>query len=151
MPGTVVSMNRHCIQSVNAEKIDLQQFTAFELLQRCMGSREELAWLVFLSKIRPFLAAIVINAIRHCRLPDSCLAEDMVQNALLKLCANDFKVLRELECFHEGSLFGFLKAVAFNVVHDYFRSACCQKRGNGKAEENIENIRPTCNQTRDFD
>ena len=61
------------------------------------------------------------------------LVDDLVQNTFLKLCADNFKALREFEFRHEHALTGFLKVVASNVVRDHLRSSLSQKHGNGKA------------------
>ena len=56
----------------------------------------------------------------------------------MKLCAHNFKALRELECPSEGALFGFLRVVATNVAQDHRRGALSQKRGQGIGEEDLE-------------
>jgi len=71
---------------------------------------------------------------------NSSLVDDLVQDTYLKLFANNFKALREFECDHESAVFGFLKIVASNVVHDHFRSHCSQKRGRGKDPESLEDM-----------
>jgi RNA polymerase sigma-70 factor (ECF subfamily) len=68
------------------------------------------------------------------------LVEDLLQETYLKLCAENFRALRGLECEHESALYGFLKVVTSNVVHDHFRSAYSQKRGCGRVEENLEQV-----------
>lgn len=151
MPEIVLPANRGGAPRLSPPEIDRQQFTALELLQQCVGAGKDAAWLEFLRLIRPFLAAIITSNIRHWKSPDSCLVDDLVQNTYLKLCANDFKALRELDCPQENALFGFLKVVASNVVQDHFRSWCCQKRGSGKAEDDLEKVRPTRDQIHNFD
>ncbi|HEY2234248.1 MAG TPA: hypothetical protein VGK01_12320 [Candidatus Angelobacter sp.] len=39
----------------------------------------------------------------------------------MKICANEFRALRELEWRHEGSLRGLLQVVASTVAQDYLR------------------------------
>jgi len=68
------------------------------------------------------------------------MVDDLVQETYVKLCANDFKALRDFECEHENALYGFLKVVASHVVHDHFRSSFSQKRGSGKQEEELEQV-----------
>ena len=40
-------------------------------------------------------------------------------------------MLRSFEVRHEDSIFGFLKVLAANVVHDHFKAALAAKRGAG--------------------
>ena len=153
MSTAVLPVNRERLLFLNALNLDVapQQRTALELLQRCICSPEEPAWLEFLNRIKPFLASVVANTLRHWQSANPWLVDDLVQNIYLKLCAHDFKALRELRCPHETALFGFLKVVASHVAQDHFRSSCCQKRGSGQTESDLENLRPTREQTHNFD
>jgi RNA polymerase sigma-70 factor (ECF subfamily) len=92
----------------------------------------------------------VANTLRRWRSANPCLVDDLVQNVYLKLCANDFKALRDLHCPNEAALFGFLRVVASHVAHDHFRSSCCKKRGSGKTEADLENLKPTREQIHNF-
>jgi len=152
MSTAVLPVNRDSLPFLNAldDGAGPQQQTALELLQRCVCAPEEPAWLEFLNRIRPFLASVVTSNLRRWRSANPWLVDDLVQNIYLKLCANDFKALRELECPHEAALFGFLKVVASHTAQDHFRSSCCQKRGSGQVECDLENIRPTREQTHNF-
>src|SRR5258708_31084078 len=47
---------------------------------------------------------------------------------------------RRLKFRHEDSIYGFLKVVAANVVHDHFKSALAAKRGAGQTEAILERI-----------
>jgi RNA polymerase sigma-70 factor, ECF subfamily len=49
-------------------------------------------------------------------------------------------LLRSFQPRHEGSIYGFLKVVAANVVHDHFKSALAAKRGAGQTEAITEPI-----------
>ena len=87
------------------------------------------------------IAGVITKLIRQwIGTANSYLVDDLVQDTYLKLCANDFKSLREFECDHENALFGFLKVVASNVVHDHFRGHCSQKRGRGHEAECLEDV-----------
>lgn len=132
---------------------DLRRLSALELLQKCVRDAdtcEEPVWPEFLVRIRPFVETIIGNTIRHWKAPNLALIDDLVQNTYLKLCSNDFKALREFDCPQESALFGFLKVVASNVVQDHFRSLCCQKRGSGKGEDDLERARPLPDQLDSF-
>jgi RNA polymerase sigma-70 factor (ECF subfamily) len=58
----------------------------------------------------------------------------------LKLCENDCRLLRSFQPRHEDSIYGFLKVVAANVVHDHFKSALAAKRGAGQTEAIMETV-----------
>lgn len=65
------------------------------------------------------------------------MVADAVQDAILKLCANDFRALRQLEWRHDGALRGLLQVTAANVAHDFARKRLSEK-WNVDKEESLE-------------
>ena len=112
--------------------MDPRELSAQELLQLCLQSGDQAAWLEFVRRFQPLIAGVVIKTIRHWTNPTPALVDDLVQDTYLKLCVNNFRALREFDFQHDHALFGFLKKVASNVVQDHFRSSYSQKRGCGK-------------------
>ena len=80
------------------------------------------------------IAAAVLRTARHFGDPPRQLLDDLVQDTYLKLCENDSRILRSFQPKHEEAIFGYLKVVASNVVHDHFKSALAGKRGGGQTE-----------------
>src|SRR5262249_15713928 len=64
--------------------------------------------------------------------------EDLVQETYLKLCGHNFRALRQFTPQHAHALLGFLKTVASNTVHDYFRSSCAVKHGDGVEDLSLD-------------
>ena len=120
--------------------MDPRELPAQELLQLCLQSGDQATWLEFVRRFQPLLAGVIIKSIRRWTNPTPALVDDLVQDTYLKLCANNFRALREFDCKHENALFGFLKVVASNVVQDHFRSSYSQKRGSGKEDEELDKI-----------
>src|SRR5690349_21281985 len=96
------------------------------LLQICLLSNDAGLWTEFIRRSQPMIAGVIVKAMRRWRKPCPFVVDDLVQETYLKLCANDFKCLREFVCEHESALYGFLKVVASHVVHDHFRSSYSQ-------------------------
>ena len=117
---------------------DVRELSATQLVRYCLQSGNQSAWPEFVHRFQPAIASAVIKAVRHWTRPEPCLIDDLVQETYLKLFADDFRPLRKFTCRHENAFFGFLKVIATNVVRDHFRSSYCQKRGNGKTQEEIE-------------
>jgi RNA polymerase sigma-70 factor (ECF subfamily) len=107
------------------------------LLQLCVQSGDEPLWSEFIRRTQPVIAGVIIKTLRRWRSGSLNVVDDLVQETYLKLCANDFKALREFDCQHEHAFFGFLKVVASNVVHDHSRGSYSQKRGSGREEEQL--------------
>jgi len=96
------------------------------------------AWAEFLRRFQPLIASVIARTVRRWSFPQPGLLDDLVQETYLRLCAGNFKALREFDFVHDRALLGFLKVVASNVVQDHFRNRYCQKRGSGKVEEDLE-------------
>lgn len=63
--------------------------------------------------------------------------DDLVQETYLKLCADNFRVLRKFESCKPGAIYGYIKVVTANVVHDHFKGARAAKRGAGEDADDI--------------
>lgn len=124
-------------------KNNWQELSLPELLRLCLTSSQAAAWCEFVRRFQPMIASVVVKTLRRCMIPSPSLVDDLVQEAYLKLCANNFQALRRFDCRHEHALAGFLKVVASNVTQDYLRSSLSQKRGSGKAEDDLEDAMPT--------
>ena len=117
---------------------DLPRLTAVELVRLCLSSRDEAGWCEFVRRFQPLMASVIAKTLRRWMQPQRSLIDDLVQETYLKLCAGNFKALREFHFVHDKALLGYLRVVASNVVQDHFRNRYCQKRGSGKVEENSE-------------
>jgi RNA polymerase sigma-70 factor, ECF subfamily len=120
--------------------MDPSKLQAQELLQLCLQSEDQVVWMEFVRRFQPLIARVVVKSIRRWTNPVPSLIDDLVQDTYLKLCANNFRALRDFDCHHENALFGFLKVVASNVVQDHFRSSYSQKRGSGREEEELDQV-----------
>jgi RNA polymerase sigma-70 factor (ECF subfamily) len=93
-----------------------------DLLQRCADMDDTEAWETFLVRFNPLIEATVVRIIRRYGSDGAGLRDDLVQDVYAKLCANRAKVLRDFEPRYPGAVFGFVRVIAANVVHDYFKS-----------------------------
>jgi len=105
-----------------------------DLLHACTARAEGAAWHEFIRRFHPVIAGTVTKTSRNWGQPAGSTMEELTQDVYLRLCANDYRILRGFVPEHEDSIYGFLKAVAFSVTHDHYRSAFAEKRGSGKAE-----------------
>jgi RNA polymerase sigma-70 factor (ECF subfamily) len=100
-----------------------------ELVRACADSKDEGAWTEFIERSQPVIAAAVLRTARHWGEPSRPQLDDLIQDTYLKLCDDDGRLLRTFQPRHDDSIFGFLRVVAVNVVHDHFKSALAAKRG----------------------
>lgn len=110
------------------------QLSSTDLARKCAGSRNAEAWNEFIRRFQPVIAAAVLRTARHFGEPSRDLLDDLTQETYLKLCENESRMLRSFQPRHEDAIYGFLKVVAANVVHDHFKSALAGKRGASQTE-----------------
>jgi RNA polymerase sigma-70 factor, ECF subfamily len=110
--------------------MDHKKLTAAELIQLCLDANDEAAWIEFVRRFGRLIAGVITKRLRRYTgiIPNPSLIDDLTQDTYVKLCANNFRALREFDFQHENALCGFLKVVASNVVDDYIRSSLNQKR-----------------------
>jgi RNA polymerase sigma-70 factor, ECF subfamily len=89
------------------------------------------AWEEFVHRYQPFLAGIVIRMVRKGASGSAALdlADDLVQEIFLKICADRAKLLREFKSRHPEAILGYLKSIAISVVYDNLRKRYAQRRG----------------------
>jgi RNA polymerase sigma-70 factor (ECF subfamily) len=116
------------------------EFSSAELVGACVSSNDELAWAEFIRRFQIVIAAAVLRTARQWTEPSRPHLDDLIQDTFLKLCENDYRLLRAFRPRHEDSIYGFLKVVAANIVHDHFKSELAAKRGRGQTESIMELI-----------
>jgi len=106
-----------------------------DLVKACVGSNNEAAWAEFIRRFHPVIAKVAgRTARRHWPQAPRHLVDDLVQEAYLKLCADDCRLLRQFQFRQRESIYGFLKVVAVSVVLDHFKSERAQKRDTNQTE-----------------
>ncbi|SRR5579871_4651360 len=121
--------------------MDPLKLSAQQLVQLCLDSQDEAVWTEFVRRFQPLIAGVVNKCVFRRGGPNPALVDDLVQDTYLKLCANNFKALRNFDYRHENAFFGFLRTVASNVAEDHFRHKDTDKCGGGREEEDIDDVR----------
>jgi len=97
------------------------------LVELCLERNED-AWLELMRRYHLLIVKIASRTIRRWFRPTPNLLDDLFKDVLVKICANEFRALRELEWRHEGTLRGLLQVVASTVAQDYLRRCLTQSR-----------------------
>jgi RNA polymerase sigma-70 factor, ECF subfamily len=126
-------------------RLALAHATSDELIAACIDQRDEAAWEEFVRRFHPVIAGTVVRTARRLENTDRQLLDDLVQETYLKICANECRILRQFTPQSPESIFGLLKATAFSVVHDYFRSGRASKRGGGREAVELDNYAESVN------
>jgi RNA polymerase sigma-70 factor (ECF subfamily) len=112
-----------------------------DLVAVCAGGGDTEVWLEFVRRFHGVIAGVVLRTARRYTNPAPSLVEDLVQDTYLKLCLNRSSLLRNFESQHAGSVFGLMKVVAANVVHDHFKITLASKRGSGQGIDSLDEQR----------
>jgi RNA polymerase sigma-70 factor (ECF subfamily) len=104
-------------------------YSSVDLVRACGRSNDNGAWEEFIRRFQPVIAAAVLRTARLWVEPSRTQLDDLIQETYLKLCENDSHLLSSFRPRHDESIYGYLRVVAANVVHDHFKSALAAKRG----------------------
>lgn len=99
-----------------------------ELIRACAESGTPAAWEEFVRRFQPLIARVALRTAQRWGEAHAAPLDDLVQEAFLKLCAGQGRLLREFESRHPNAIFGYIKIVTANVVHDHFRPAHVRQR-----------------------
>ncbi len=108
-----------------------RNYPASELAKACANADNAVAWAEFIRRFQPLIAGATLRTARMWGEISAPHLDDLVQETYLKLCQDKCRLLRSFESTHEDCIFGFLKVLAANVVHDHFKAAFAAKRGAG--------------------
>jgi RNA polymerase sigma-70 factor, ECF subfamily len=113
-----------------------------ELIRACAESNDSAAWDEFVSRFHlPIGLSIIRTARQWGKAPDQ-IADDLVQETYLKLCANKCQLLLQFAERHPEAIVGYIKTIAINVAHDYFKTLYSKKRGAGEVSQFLDDLEP---------
>lgn len=113
-----------------------------ELVRRCSLQGDIGAWNEFVRRFHRLIAVVVLRTARRLGDSSSQTIDDLIQETYLKLCADDFRVLRNFEARHSGAFVGFVQVVTANVVRDHFKLSRSHRRGADRLQEAPEHFNP---------
>jgi RNA polymerase sigma-70 factor (ECF subfamily) len=113
-----------------------------EHVRACGSASDADVWEEFISRFqRPICLSIVRTAHQWFEIPQQ-VVDDLVQETYLMICADKCSSLRDWADQHPEAILGYVKTIAVNATHDYFKARHSQKRGAGKRQESLEDIAP---------
>jgi RNA polymerase sigma-70 factor (ECF subfamily) len=118
--------------------VDYSSSSSEDLVRACAQTGDSAAWEEFVRRFHRLIATVVLRTARRWGGTTPAQIDELVQDTYLKLCADQARLLRSFGSRHEDAIFGYLKVVTANIVHDHFRSVRAQKRGGGAGTEELE-------------
>jgi RNA polymerase sigma-70 factor (ECF subfamily) len=101
------------------------------LVRRCATSHSPEAWQEFVRRFHRLIATVTLRTAGRLGDASKQTVDDLIQETYLKLCADNFRILRTFEQQHPDAFTGYVKVLTANVVRDHFKSLHTQKRGAG--------------------
>ncbi len=134
-PGTIVGVsgrrasrtggepasNAGLSSASNRSSAYVSQLTAEELLALCADNGNTAAWEEFLRRFHSLVISTVRRIARRYTAGYADLCNDLAQEVYLKFSRDGGNMLRRFRPMHAGAAFGFVRVVAANLTHDYFK------------------------------
>jgi RNA polymerase sigma-70 factor, ECF subfamily len=98
------------------------------------------AWEEFMSRYHRLIAGIVFRTTQKWGEASPLTIDDLIQDTYLKLCADDYRLLRAYDPKHPDAIYGYLKVITANVVHDRFKALRSEKRGGDRIAEDLATL-----------
>jgi RNA polymerase sigma-70 factor (ECF subfamily) len=101
-------------------------------LHACALPDSGAAWEEFMRRYHHVITAAAVRVSRRWGEGTSQEIDDVIQEVYLKLCADRARILIEFRSSQPEAIFGYVKTVATNLAHDFFRRRGSNKRGLGR-------------------
>ena len=114
--------------------VDYVSLSLEELVIACRHTDDAAAWREFVGRFHRLIATVARRVARRWGESSPQLIDDLVQETYLKLCDDNFRMLRKFKSDHPDAVYGYPNVVTANLVHDHFKAAHSSKRGSGAIE-----------------
>jgi RNA polymerase sigma-70 factor (ECF subfamily) len=111
-----------------------------ELVCLCAGPCDNGAWEELVARVGKSISLSVLRTASLWGEPSRALVEDLVQVTYLKLWEDNCRLLRAFAIQNPGSILAYLKKVAANATHDYFRHGHSQSAGGSQAHVSTSDV-----------
>ena len=111
-----------------------------DLVSLCAGPSDDSAWEEFVVRVGKTISLTVLRTAYLWGEPSPSLVEDLVQLTYLKLWEDNCRHLRVFAIQNPDGILGYLKKVAANATHDYFRHERCQSSGGSQTHVSTSDV-----------
>jgi DNA-directed RNA polymerase specialized sigma24 family protein len=108
----------------------------------CAGPCDDAAWEEFVSRVGKPISLTIMRTASLWGEPSRSLVEDLVQVTYLKLWEDSCRLLRDFAIQHPEAILGYLKRIAANATHDYFKHGHSQSSGGEKPHVSTSDVDP---------
>ena len=122
-----------------APALSFAQLSPQALIQACIDG-DATAWEEFMRRYHRLIAGVVFRTTQKWGESSPTTIDDLVQEIYLKLCADEYRLLRGYDPKHPDAIYGYLKVITANVVHDRFKALHSEKRGGDQIVEELTTL-----------
>jgi RNA polymerase sigma-70 factor, ECF subfamily len=125
--------------------VDYSAISPEELVAACIQTGDELAWVEFVRRFHKLIATIVLRTASRWGETSRQIIDELVQETYLKFCDDNYRLLRTFNPTHPNAIYGYIKVLTANLVHDHFKACNSEKRGGSVVAASIdgEDLCPT--------
>jgi RNA polymerase sigma-70 factor (ECF subfamily) len=121
--------------------MDYRSLSCDELVRACAESRNPEAWEEFVCRFEKPIRIAIWRIARRYGKNNNALVKDLVQETFTKVCDDNCRLLRQFKPSYQDAFFGMLSITAANVARDYFRATMSSKRGSGKVDSELNEVK----------
>ena len=111
-----------------------------DLVCLCAGPCDDAAWKEFVERVGKSISLSVLRTASLWGEPSRSQVEDLVQVTYLKLWEDNCRLLRDFAIQNPDGILAYLKKVAANATHDYFRHGRSQSAGGNEAHLSTSDV-----------
>ena len=111
-----------------------------ELVCLCIGPCDDAAWEEFVARVGKAISLTILRIASLWGQPSRTVVEDLVQVTYLKLWEDNCRILRDFAMQNPDGILAYLKKVAANAAHDYFRHCRSQSAGGSETHVSTSDI-----------
>jgi RNA polymerase sigma-70 factor, ECF subfamily len=108
----------------------------------CAGPADDDAWEEFVSRVGKPIGLTIMRTASLWGEASRSLVEDLVQGTYLKLWEDGCRLLKEFAVRNPEAILGYLKKIAVNATHDYFKHRHSQSSGGDQPHVSTSDIDP---------
>ena len=114
--------------------------TLGDLIGVCAESSDDRAWEEFVARVGKTISLTVLRTASVWGEPSRAVVEDLVQSFYLKLWEDNCRHVRDFAIQNPDGVLGYLKKVAANATHDFFRHGSSQTAGGSEAHVSTSDV-----------
>jgi RNA polymerase sigma-70 factor, ECF subfamily len=113
-----------------------------DVVCRCAGACDDEAWEEFVSRVGKHISLVIMRTASLWGEASRSLVEDLIQITYLKLWEGGCRRLGDFAIQHPEAILGYLKKIAVNVTHDYFKHGHSQSSGGDQPHVSTSDVDP---------